>query len=493
MGVTDPSPSAAAPSRPAVGELWVLAALVVVAAAVRFASLHAASFWLDEAYSVVALRGSLGDVWHAVNTTESTPPLYYLLGWVWTQLFGTSEAGLRSLSALAGTALVPAVWLAGRELLDRRAALIAAALTATSPLLVWFSQEARAYSLAVLLCALAFWQLARARRRAPGALVWWAVFAALALSAHYITVFPLLAEAAVLLWWRRDRAAVLAVGAVGLAGLALLPLLVSQRDNPLAGYVHGTPVRQVAEIVKQFAVGYDGPWEALLATLGIALLVTGLALVPAAPARSRAAARLCLLVAVAAPAGLLLLLVAGQNQLLSRYLLPVLPLVLLVVAAGFAAPRAGRWGVAGAALLCAVGLTVTIGVAVTPSQRTREDWRGAADALSSPLRPRALVVFPASGTLPLSLYLRDVRTPVTPDLQVREIDFIDTELDRDHRRGDPFPATLPGNPLFRLAEQSRTSTAAVVRYVAPVPTTIPAVSILGAQAGGRQSAVLVQR
>ncbi len=493
MGVTDPSPSAPAPSRPSSGELWVLAAIVVAAAAVRFASLHAASYWLDEAYSVVALRGSLGDVWHAVNTTESTPPLFYVLGWGWTQVFGTSEAGLRSLSALAGTALVPAVWLAGRELLDRRAALIAAALTATSPLLVWFSQEARAYELAVLLCALAFWQLARARRRAPGALAWWAVFAALALTAHYITAFPLLAEAAVLLWWRRDRAAVLAVGAVGVAGLALVPLLVGQRDNPLAGYVHGTPLRQLAEVVKQFAVGYDGPWEVVLGTLAIALLAAGLLLVLVAPPRSRAAARLCLLVAAASPAGLLLLLAAGQNQLLSRYMLPALPLVLLVVAAGFAAPRAGRWGLAGAVLLCAVGLTVTVGVAVTPSERTREDWRGAADALSSPLRPRALVVFPPSGTLPLSLYVPGVTEPREQVLRVREIDFIDTALDRDHRRPVPFPATLPGNPLFRLAGQSRTSTAAVVRYVAPVPTPIPAVSILGAQAGGRQSAVLVQR
>ena len=263
--------------------------------AVRLAA--AASFWPTRppSWPCAAAWATCG----TRSTPPRSPPLYPLDGLTHV---GTSEAGLRSLSRWPAR---PRPRGGGRRArtADRRAALIAAALTATSPLLVWFSQEARAYSLAVLLCALAFWQLARARRRAPGALVWWAVFAALALSAHYITVFPLLAEAAVLLWWRRDRAAVLAVGAVGLAGLALLPLLVSQRDNPLAGYVHGTPVRQVAEIVKQFAVGYDGPWEALLATLGIALLVTGLALVPAAPARSRAAARLCLLVAVAAPAG----------------------------------------------------------------------------------------------------------------------------------------------------------------------------------------------
>ena len=89
----------------------------------------------------------------AVGFSESAPPLYYALAWVWTQVTGTGEFGLRSLSALAGVATVPVAYLLGAELRGRRAGLMAAALVAVNPMLLWYSQEARAYALLVLLCA----------------------------------------------------------------------------------------------------------------------------------------------------------------------------------------------------------------------------------------------------------------------------------------------------------------------------------------------------
>ena len=36
---------------------------------------------------------------------ETTPPLYFMLAWGWAKVFGFGEEGLRSLSALAGTAI----------------------------------------------------------------------------------------------------------------------------------------------------------------------------------------------------------------------------------------------------------------------------------------------------------------------------------------------------------------------------------------------------
>ena len=59
--------------------------------------------------------------------------------------------------------------------LPRRAGLIAAALVAVSPVLIWFSQDARAYALVFLLTALSFLFFARARRGgARRDLAWWA-------------------------------------------------------------------------------------------------------------------------------------------------------------------------------------------------------------------------------------------------------------------------------------------------------------------------------
>src|SRR5829696_10318840 len=125
----------------------MLAGIVVLAGVLRFATLDGQSYWFDEATTVRLLRMNLGDMLAAIPDSESTPPLYYVVAWVWTQIFGTGEVGLRSLSALAGTATVPVVYAIGTRAVSPRAGLIAAGLTAANPLLVWYSQEARAYAL----------------------------------------------------------------------------------------------------------------------------------------------------------------------------------------------------------------------------------------------------------------------------------------------------------------------------------------------------------
>src|SRR5207302_582458 len=82
----------------------------------------------DEATTAWLLRGSPGQLLSRLPHTESTPPLYYLLAWGRVRLFGDTQTGLRSLSALAGVATVPLAFAAARELADRRLALFAAAL-----------------------------------------------------------------------------------------------------------------------------------------------------------------------------------------------------------------------------------------------------------------------------------------------------------------------------------------------------------------------------
>ena len=58
-----------------------------------------------------------------------------------------SEAGIRSLSVVAGTALIPVACLGCCELVPARAGLLAAAFTALGPFMIWYSQEAREYML----------------------------------------------------------------------------------------------------------------------------------------------------------------------------------------------------------------------------------------------------------------------------------------------------------------------------------------------------------
>ncbi len=128
--VTEPrDPQADTPSTPRAGALAaltpgrVLAAIIVLGAALRFATLGTQSLWADEGFTAKIAGHSLASAVSQVPHTESTPPVYYALAWIWAHLFGTSAFVLRSLSALFGTATVWAVYWAGVALSTRRVAL----------------------------------------------------------------------------------------------------------------------------------------------------------------------------------------------------------------------------------------------------------------------------------------------------------------------------------------------------------------------------------
>src|SRR6478752_10864616 len=176
---------------------WAVAGLSLLAAGLRFATLGVQSYHHDEIVTAVrVLHGGFGDAMNAVNYSESAPPLYYALAWVWTQLTGTGEFGLRSLSALAGVATVPVAYLIGIELRGRRAGLIAAALVAVNPMLLWYSQEGRGYALFALLCAVSALYFVRSLSRGrPADLTLWGIASGLALATHYFAVFPVGIEA----------------------------------------------------------------------------------------------------------------------------------------------------------------------------------------------------------------------------------------------------------------------------------------------------------
>ncbi len=143
------------------------------AAALRLSTLDLQSLWYDEAFTPVhVLHPSLAATLRAVVHTENTPPLWYLLEWADSRVFGTGAFALRLPSALAGVATVPVAWAIGRELAGRRAAFARAALVAVNPLFVWYSQEARVYALFVLTAALAMLCFLRALREPTPRTAW---------------------------------------------------------------------------------------------------------------------------------------------------------------------------------------------------------------------------------------------------------------------------------------------------------------------------------
>jgi hypothetical protein len=403
--------------------------LTGLAAALRFYGLGHQGFWFDEANTALLVHFSPGKMLGLIPQTESTPPLYYCVAWVWARLFGYDEAGLRSLSALAGVLVVPVAYAATAKLVSRRAGVIAAALAACNPFLIWYSQEARSYELLVLLTGVALLAFAYARA-APSrrTLALWVLASALALATHYYALVAIVPQAAWLLFEHRTRRPVqVAVGLVALCGLALIPLAISQNATGNDSWIASSPLGlRLAQIIPQFLIGTGAPLRNLLKYLAMALALGALGLLAlrAEPGERRPA----LLAGGLAVTGFILSLAfvaSGSDALITRNLIALLLPAAMLVAGGLAVVRARLVGLIVTVALCAIGVTAAVGVAADRNLQ-RPDWRPVARALG-PLAPgspgRAILIQHYRTLLPLSLYLPHLQF-MGHQARVRELDVI---------------------------------------------------------------------
>ena len=327
-----------------------VAALVALAAALRFYGIGHQGFWFDEANTAQLVRFSPGKMLGLIPDSESTPPLYYCVVWVWARVFGYGEAGLRSLSALCGVLAVPVAYLAATRLLDRRAGLIAAALTACNPLLIWYSQEARSYSMLVLLTGLSPAGVRRtsARHRRParsGSGSWPARWR------WPPTTSPPSPSCPQAVWLlvehRRRRAGARGGGRVALCGLALIPLAISQNGTGHDSWIASAPLgMRLRQIVPQFLIGTGAPARTVLRDAGDRARGhrARAAWPPTGPRRCAAGRVVAAGLALAGFALSLLLIAVGFDDLITRNILPLWLPAALVVAAGLSVPavRAAR-------------------------------------------------------------------------------------------------------------------------------------------------------
>ena len=464
-----------------------LALICVAGAVLRFATLDVQSLWYDEAVTAELLRMDLSGLLHAIPSSESSPPLYYVLGWLWTHAFGTGEVGLRSLPALIGTATIPVVWALGRRIGGDGAGLVAAALVAVNPMLVWFSQEARAYALLVLLAALAtlLWLRALERPR-PGRAAAWSVVAALAVATHYYAIFLVAPQAVwlvVKLPGARQRAAAIAPLAVALVVLA--PLAFKQRSNDSASFIRESALgTRILQVPKQLLVGYDSPAETLLAVVSAVLLLIAaygawafITRTTRTPARDDAT-RLAALVAAALLLPVLAALI-GEDHLITRNLLAVVPAAAALAGAGLAQVTRMWPGVGPAAIAtaCVLGLVTVIGVVLDPRSQ-RDDWRGAVEALGSAPGERLIVATPPSALAPLRYYLPGARQLTEAAILTPEVDYIAlSERSPGERPKPPRPAAPPQLPPYELIAGARADTFTVLRMRAAAPQPLPSTTV----------------
>jgi hypothetical protein len=493
-------------------------ALVVLAAVLRLSTLGLQSFWYDEAFVPVhTLHPSLAATLRSVVHRENTPPLWYVLVWAWSRLAGTGEVALRLPSALAGIATVAIAWGLGAELagrigdasaasvspFGRRAAAATAALVAASPLMVWYSQEARAYALFVALTALAAWCCLRADA-APtlGRLAAFAASAAAALATHYFAVFLV---APMCLWLLRPRrAAASSAGTAGSGGehhgpdpvgpqrpgaarwrpppwgvwaavavpavvaAALVPLALAQGGHGTQWIGAWALASRLETIPQYYLTGYSGAplghgLELLVAAEILAAVGYGLwrVLTP----RESEGALLALGLAACGVGLPLVLALAGADYLAPRNVLAAMVPLTAGLAVIAAARRTGRTGLALVALVAVTSAALTVDVDLSPRLQ-RGDWRGLAHAVGRTGRPRAITTVEL-GSAPLEYYLPPLRN-LRRGAVVR-VSEVDETGYAPLRPG----AGEPPAPGFYLVQRQDVNGMLLYRFLAPTPRTVP--------------------
>ena len=403
--------------------------LVVVAAAIRFITIDNQSFWMDEALTAYEAHLPFGAMVNTVLHVETTPPLYFVLIWAWAHLFGTGEVALRLISTMAGIALVPVAYLSARELISERGGVIAAALVALNPFLIWYSQEARSYMLLTLLSGLSFLWFQRALRDpSRHALLRWAVFSGLALMAHFFAGFLVAPEALWLLWSARRRAVGIAVGAVAAVQAAMLPFAFIDTGHG-AGWIGATKITtRMSQAALEWAVSIEYRRTHLiigyLGVLVLALVVAAL-LFWGGDRLTRRGAGIAAVIGGSVLLGPLAFAAVGQDYWLSRNVMPAVIPVVTLLAAACAAPRLRALGAALALGLATVFVLAAIHVQ-THIGLERPDWRGVAHVLGPVTGPRAILAAGGPPDSPLKIYLPGVNwvQPKSRPVLISEIDVV---------------------------------------------------------------------
>jgi len=335
---------------------WItLALLFACCVAIRLVCLACKPFWFDEAFSVEVARLTWPNFLHLLWWREANMSLYYVLlrGWLH---FGQSPYFIRSLSVLMAALTLPAIYWLGRLLFDRRVALIVAALFTFNAYDVRYSQEARSYSLFVLLATassglLVAWLAEPTRRRLRGYIAasvlaaYSHFYALLLIAAHWLALKltgpPQIAEdlpksRLQRAWWT-----------TGLLALPLLTFVAKTGAGPIR-WIHRPGSRDLVEFFEHLCGSDRWPLALLyVAACAVAASSVGQRLWKRDPNRDVWRLQF-LLIWFFFPVVLTVLLSFARPVFLGRYMIFCLPPLLILAAAGL--ERLRRPWMLGAAL-----------------------------------------------------------------------------------------------------------------------------------------------
>ncbi|MGV0025970.1 glycosyltransferase family 39 protein [Phormidesmis priestleyi] len=281
----------------------ILLAAILTGAILRFWNLDAKPLWMDEVITALFSFGqsyydvplekvvSLGaieqvftfradstcaDIAQTISVQSVHPPLFFCWLHNWLSLLQPIDHSwvwkVRSLPALSGVFLIPALYYLNRVAFSVPAGLAAAFVVAVSPFAVYLSQEARHYTIPMLLVTVSLVGLVRigqdlrSHQQKLGVWLGWVAINSVGFYVHYFFILATIAQILTLILLLKlthsRRSAflllILAVGGIGLTYLPWLPTFVSHFSRPETDWLQSTqPVwLQAIAPLYQLAAGW---------------------------------------------------------------------------------------------------------------------------------------------------------------------------------------------------------------------------------------------
>jgi mannosyltransferase len=219
------------------------------------------SLWHDEAITALAVRDySYSSLITLFAKVDNHPPLYYLLLKAWSSVFGYSELALRIPSVIFGIATVYVFYKVVQltelfkdvkfSFLGFGGAELAALLLVTSSIHIYYSQEARMYSLVSMLVSISIYLLLRTYK--SNNLRYWIMFSlSLFVTAmtNYASIFMFpaywiisLLKGKNLSWWKKFLLSHLPIA---LFGILWTPTFLNQISDDAATFVQSPRIREL--------------------------------------------------------------------------------------------------------------------------------------------------------------------------------------------------------------------------------------------------------
>ena len=372
----------------------MVALLTVLAAVLRLFFLGRLSIWGDEGASIEYATRPFRSMLDAMVNFDPNMLLYHLLLRLWMKL-GDSEAFVRLLSVACAVAAVPVFCAMAKRLTDTRTAIVATLLLAINSFAIRYAQEARGYSMGLLLVIVSWLYFVRSRD-APTSrnLAGYVATSALGVYVQVLAILSYLAQwIAVVVFpgsntaWRRLIPAGVAVAMLS------APMIILSRTADVGQLAWVLPLSfaQVQDLVYSFSgVLTGGPAAWLLPGIFAMLAFGGFIGLVANSYSSGSLSRdsklhlAFITVGFLLPIGAVYAVSFKTPMFIARYMFLSLPFYLILVAAGLCTLKHRA----------AFGAALSVVVALSMYQDYRyfrffekDDWRGAATYVFQNARP----------------------------------------------------------------------------------------------------------